>query len=101
AFDRFPRQPVEMRVARRNVTEERRDADHWPVEILVEEADATEHGPVGSAAGTAGSEEAMAFGVGWHDAFSRGGITKCKLQNENWQFAFCNSLTGCGVGSQA
>ena len=40
-------QAVEVGVARRDVAEQRGDADHGPLEVVVVKADGPEHGPVG------------------------------------------------------
>src|SRR5205807_7588062 len=61
-----------MRVARRDVAIEGSHADHRPVEILIEKADAAKHGAIRGAAGPAGGEEAVMFGIGRHGVFSNG-----------------------------
>src|SRR5207247_2293708 len=59
-------QAVEVSVARRDVAEQRGNADHRPLEVVVEEADGPEHGAVRSAAGAAGGEQALTLSGGWH-----------------------------------
>src|SRR5262249_5674379 len=62
-------QAVEVGVTGRDVAEQRRHADHWPVEILVEKADGPEHGAVGGAAHAVGGHAAAGFAIGSHDAY--------------------------------
>src|SRR5207253_4962693 len=59
-------EPVEVGVARRDVAEQRGDADHGAGEVVVEEADGAEHGPVGGASGAFGGQAAAALAVGGH-----------------------------------
>ena len=54
-------QAVEVGVAGRDVAEQRGDADHRPVEVVVVEADGPQHGPVGRAAHALGGQQAGAI----------------------------------------
>src|SRR5262249_43931388 len=60
------REAVEVSVAGSDVAEQRGDADHGPVEILIEEADAPQHRPVGGPAEAPGGHETLALSGGCH-----------------------------------
>ncbi len=66
AFAAAAGQAIEMGVARRNLAEQRSDADHRPIEILIVKADGPQHGAIGSAAGTFGGESAGTVALGRH-----------------------------------
>src|SRR5262249_22694636 len=57
-------QAVEVGVARGDIAEQRRHADHWPAEVVVEETDGAQHGPVGRPAYPLGGQSAGVLPVG-------------------------------------
>src|SRR5262249_62141406 len=83
--DRLAGQPVQVGVARRDVREQVGHADHGAVEVVVVKADGAEHGPIGSAADAAGSEQTTTRRRG-HSQISQA-IATCKMQIANLKSA--------------
>src|SRR5439155_17058800 len=69
AFIAFASQAIEVGIAGRDVAEERGHADHRPLEILVQEADGTQHGAIGRAAHTLGGQATARFAFLCHGTY--------------------------------
>jgi hypothetical protein len=99
----FPREAVEVGIARRDVTEQARNADHRPSEVVIVKTDGSKHGPIGGPANTAGGKQAMSNGVLWHEGTSEWDVSTDYTDDtglhsiENTDCPIQAIGTGCGA----